>query len=553
MTEDPDLLMARDSFEAYMALVHRTDTPLWGGAAVPARHHQVMIEALTNNSLGYTLIVTPRGSGKTTLMAGWIEWELGRASLGLNERNEQQVLRTEVGPPADTGTNIGAGELHRQGQSGLDGGTDNSGLSGRTRPARRQTNRDWANDFRVIYFSNTAHQAYRVSNVIKATIESNQVYQALFPKVKPHRDKWSQEEWKVAGNNGKDANFMAIGVGGPALGARALIMVFDDIADQENMRTAAQRELVRLWLDHTALPILVPWGRMVMSCTRWAWDDPANWALERGWHPIYMKALEEDEGNLHSYWPERFPVEWLLEKQRESPSAFARQYQNEVAPEEGQTFLREWFEPRYSCLPPEVLFVANSWDTAAGVGRNRSFSAGWSAAITSDWHIYLFNLNRGQVLYPYLREAVKMQAERDRADYVIIEKKSSGHQLIDEFNIEYARGLHSWKVIEWQPAGQKGSVGRRAYAEEVTDFCAKGRVHLPSEYFLRRAGSHWLTEAETEIFSYPDGQTDDIVDALCQLIYYVRGREQAAMMFLAQPRDPVLWAPSDTEGEKVIV
>jgi hypothetical protein len=63
----------------------------------------------------------------------------------------------------------------------------------------------------------------------------------------------------------------------------------------------------------------------------------------------------------------------------------------------------------------------------------------------------------------------------------------------------------------------------------------------------------WITDAEQEIFSYPSGQNDDIVDAMCQLIYYVRQREQAAQKYL-DPRKPTPWAESwEGEGVRVLV
>ena len=480
-----------------MSLVHETDTTfLDGRAALPAAHHLKMIAALVDDSLGHTLIVTPRGSGKTSLVQWWVEWRLGRASLR------------------------------------LDGMT-----------------KAWANDFRVIYFSNTAHQAYRVSNAIKATIESNVVYQAIFPKVKPHKDKWSQESWKVKGNTIKDENFQALGVGGPALGARALLIIFDDIADQENMATAYQRDNLRFWLEHTAEPILVPWGRMVMTATRWAWDDPPAWAEERGWHQVYMKALEEDE----SYWPERFPVKWLLGQKQRSPKAFARQYQNEVAPEEGLVFERAWFEPRFDLLPnaSEIRWRLNSWDTAAGQGRNRSYSAGWAAVVTKDWHVYLWRLLRGQVPYPYLKEAIRKLAEDTDADFVIVEKKSSGHQVVQEWAQIFAGRHDPPRLIEWQPFGQKGSPSRQLGNEEISDFCQQGRVHLPSESFCRKDGNaDWLPDAEQEIFSYPEGETDDIVDAKCQMLFWVKQQMLAHQSKLFH-RPRLHWGTP--KGRKVMV
>ena len=539
MAEVDRLQEARDDFWAYMAIVHETDMPdVYGGAAVPFAHHEVMIEALADDSLGHTLIVEPRGAAKTTIVRAFLEWDIGQKSL-----------------------------------------------SG---------DRSWAAHHRILYGSHKEPQATKASIAMRTTI-AGKLYQAIFPKVKPYAAKWGEVEWRLQGNETQEhPTFQAFGIESPPLGARGDRIVLDDIGNAQNMATPGLREKIRDTLDEVVMPMLAPGGRVIMPCTRWAWDDPADWAAKQGFHIIYVKALQEedDDGDrgiggqgdarahdaaegrsdqehtrargqadgegdalgtggtprYRSYWPARFPVATLLKLKEQNARAFARQYQNEVAPEEGQAFLREWFEPRFDYVPSEVLFTANSWDTAAAVGRNRSYSAGWSAAITPDWHIYLFHLIRGQVLYPYLREAVKMLAERDRARVVIIEKKSSGHQLVDEFNIAAARGEIGWHVEAWQPAGQKGSPTRREYNEVISEVCAHGRVHLPSDYYCRKSGdADWLVDAENEIFAYPDGNSDDIVDALCQLIYYVRNQEQHAIDWLGRPAEPTPWVTSPGE------
>ncbi len=460
--------LARATLSGYMSYVHRTDSPhLWDGQAVPAEHHKEMIAALKNDEVGNTLIVMPRGSGKTTLVQYWLEWKLGLASI-----------------------------------------------SG---------DKDWPNTWRAVFFSNSAHQAYRISNAIKATLESNTAFQALFPKVKPHKDKWSQEEWKVKGNTIKDANFVAIGVGGPALGARALYMVFDDVADQENMKTQYMRTDLREWLNNTAMPILVPWGRAVMTCTRWHWEDPAAWAKDRGWTHLFKRALEEDGGEHTSYWPDRFSVEWLLHEKAADSKSFARQYQNQVVPDEGLVFQRWWFRA-YDQLPTEVLWKVQSWDTAAGLGRNRSYSAGWEAMVTPDFHIYLRDLRHGQYPWGQLKTVAKTYAQISKPDAIIIENASSGMQLIEELREDPDIAP---RIFDWLPAGSGQKRGdKEALVAAAAEFCAQGRVHFPAEPYAKSHGQGWLDTAESELFAYPDGQNDDIVDSLCQMIFWVREQER---------------------------
>ncbi|KKL03510.1 hypothetical protein LCGC14_2625420, partial [marine sediment metagenome] len=294
--------------------------------------------------------------------------------------------------------------------------------------------------------------------------------------------------------------------------------------DKAGTSVAAAGDVNDDGLDDVIMPTLKPGGRVIMLCTRWAWDDTAHWAQEeQEFKMITMKALLGDaETGYASYWPERFTTENLLEKRRRNPKSFARQYQNEVVPDEGLVFVNDWF-PRFDWLPSEVRFRLCSWDTASSQGRNRSYSAGWTMLVTPDWHIYLARLVRGQVLYPQLKAGIRHQANEDKANFVIIEGKSSGQQVIQEYALED----NPWRVIEWQPFGQRGSPTRLEANEKISAMCQQGMVHLPSEFFMRKAsGESWLLDAEKEIFSYPDGESDDIVDAMCQGLYWIQGQQQ---------------------------
>ncbi len=247
---DPVLQDGRDSLSIYLYLVHDTDMPeVHGGKAMPAAHHTKMIDVLVQDKYGHSLILAPRGAAKTKLLQALIEWRLGRASLGLD----------------------GFG-------------------------------RNWAKDFRVGYVCASASQAYGVSNAIKETVEFNPVYRAMFPKVKPHKKKWSEPEWNVQGQTTKDYTFVAAGRGGPILGKRFHMIVPDDIAGEDERSsdlltaTKPRRDLI-FWIENTMLKCLVPGGRIIMAATRWYEDDPPQWAMEQGWDVLKIQALTDCDGS----------------------------------------------------------------------------------------------------------------------------------------------------------------------------------------------------------------------------------------------------------------
>src|SRR4051812_19099879 len=74
-----------------------------------------------------------------------------------------------------------------------------------------------------------------------------------------------------------------------------------------------------------------------------------------GWSIVYKKATNED-GTL--LFPERLTQEFLDKARRTMGSyLFANQYQNEIIPEDEQTFKKEWIR-YYSALPANVHHFA---------------------------------------------------------------------------------------------------------------------------------------------------------------------------------------------------
>ncbi len=497
---------AQEDLAVYMLLAHRTDMPdVADGQAAPAEHHLKIIDVLMNGSLGNTVIVAPRDSAKTTIIQWYLEWKLGKASLDLP---------------------------------------------------------DWANVARFGYVSSAETQATRVSNGIKETIEGNDWYHLIFPKVKRHKNKWAENEWKVAGNTTKDANFVATGTTGSALGVRCLEMIFDDVFGEDEAKSPTERR--RLLgdpdrrdglLDQVFAPMVVPWGRLINICTRWAEDDAYTWSHEQGWQEIYMRAMIScEEANCpgceigeHSYWPERYPVAVLQEMRKERPLKFARQYQNEITPVEGITFKRDWFKDRFDFLPrPDEILVLSSrpaiftsWDTA-GTETGRSYTVGLPFIVTKDWHYYIPHMIRGKMDYPQLKQVIREMHRFWRVSYTCIEAKSTGQPALQELAAE------NMNVIGLAPPGQRGGPPGRnelEWVETITIPCEEGRVHLPSEqYMLARGDPNWVTVFLGELLSYPEGSNTDIVMAMTQFIFYMEKlRMKIRVQEALTPDEPLHW------------
>lgn len=106
-------------------------------------------------------------------------------------------------------------------------------------------------------------------------------FQATFPDVRRAAGmKWTQEEWSVAPHGGLPRpgrihpTLFAVGVGGSIIGSRARLLIADDILDQDNTRTAHQRELVHTWFHSSFLSRrMARVGRVVIIGNAWHHDD----------------------------------------------------------------------------------------------------------------------------------------------------------------------------------------------------------------------------------------------------------------------------------------
>lgn len=153
--------------------------------------------------------------------------------------------------------------------------------------------------------------------------------------------------------------------------------------------------------------------------------------------------------------------------------------------------------------------VRESEDTGIKLGVTND----WSVCITAvlrDKKLYIIDVWRGRVEFPELRDKAIELARLHGAGTLLIEDKASGQQLIQTLRGANLRGVP--EPIAINPEGDKVS---RAIG--VSSMVEAGQVFLPAE-------GHWLGEFKSEVLSFPSGKYDDQVDALSQLLGWVRTR-----------------------------
>lgn len=162
------------------------------------------------------------------------------------------------------------------------------------------------------------------SRFLRDAVARNGRVRLVFPDLLPSKP-WSAEAFSIR----RPANVIgpsvaAFGVGSGSTGARADLLVCDDIVDVRSLHSRADRDRVADYFQNNLLNLLEPDGRFWGLCTPWHADD-LNARLKR--NPAFSLFRRAVGPDLQPIWPEKWPQEALAERLREiGASSFARGY-----------------------------------------------------------------------------------------------------------------------------------------------------------------------------------------------------------------------------------
>ena len=171
---------------------------------------------------------------------------------------------------------------------------------------------------------------------------------------------------------------------------------------------------------------------------------------------------------------------------------------------DGGVVKMEWF--RRWQHPPVGGRTVISIDSAQKAGEIHD----WSVVMVGreiGGEIYILDVWRRQMELPKLRKAIQDLCERWKPTAVVIEDKGSGTSLLQEFA---AAPEFRWSLVGMNPEHDKVI---RMSAESAA--IEAGRVLIPDS-------APWLLDFETEMATFPMAPNDDQVDALSQLLRYLR-------------------------------
>lgn len=288
-------------------------------------------------------------------------------------------------------------------------------------------------------------------------------------------------EWETE----QGGEYFSFGMKTGVTGRRGDLIVIDD-AIKGRAEADSKTERDKVWETYKAdvRTRMKPGAAIVYVATRWHEDDPAgrilpeNWNGKSGWvtardgekwYVISLVAIVETQEEAdfdplgrdlgEHIWPEWFPNGFFeQEKVTQGARNWNALYQQKPKAEEGAILKRAWWRLWKEDKPPKCDYIVSVYDTAFEPEEQDDYSARTTWGIfwmerpppegpapspvksgfripvppKGQWCAILLERFKGKPEFPELRKMAQEHYEKNRPDRVLIEKKSSGHSLIQE-------------------------------------------------------------------------------------------------------------------------
>lgn len=167
-----------------------------------------------------------------------------------------------------------------------------------------------------------------------------------------------------------------------AQGDRPDLAVVDDLEDEDMIATELARHKLRRWFDGSAMPALIPTGRVRMVATPL---HPKSLAEEKrqskNWKSLVIPIFYLKDGKELASWPDRFPMKWVNElKQNYIDSGaiteFEQEYMCRAEDKASKPFQADMF--RKGAMPTGYRAIEIMVDPARTVNTKTSARTGYA-------------------------------------------------------------------------------------------------------------------------------------------------------------------------------
>ena len=361
---------------------------------------------------------------------------------------------------------------------------------------------------KVIMASHTADLAVNFGRRVRNLVGSDP-YKDIFPGVELQADSKSASRWGTNYNG----EYFAIGVGGALAGRGADLFIIDDPHSEQDAKLGKADVFLPAWEWFQSGPLqrLMPGGAIIVVMTRWSKLDLTGQIVNQmiknddvdDWEIVEFPAiLENKQGVEVPLWPEFWPIEELQSRRAALDIRYWNaQYLQNPTSEEGALIKREWWNIWEEEDPPECEFIIMTLDAAQEANNRADYNAltTWGVFFneeTNNYAIILLNAIKERLEFPELKELCIEEYREQEPDAFIVEKKSNGAALYQEFR---RMGI---PVGEFTPGKGQDKISR---VNAVSDLFSGGVVWAPDR--------RWAHEVIEECNDFPSGANDDLVDA----------------------------------------
>lgn len=373
-------------------------------------------------------------------------------------------------------------------------------------------------------------------------------YKDIFPDTEIDNQASAAQRFLTTKNGG----FFCAGAGTAIAGKGGDFIICDDVLSEQTAFSKVERTKVNMNYIPGIRSRAQPGAGELIINTRWHLDDLSGFLLKvdgdlrkgddayshsnRPWKVISIPAiLDEDASRVlrkptdapgafavgDSYWPEYKPIDDLLELQKNykqtEPYKWNALYMQNPVPEEGGIVKYSDWQRWDKSESPKVSQVVVCMDTAYAETDRADYSAYtvWGVFYTTVNtvggqqeipHMILLHAEKGKWdFYELCEKCERLRADpKWRPDYFVVEKKASGHSLLQEL---YRR---QFPLVEYDPRGKKEE---RLQAAAV--IMRMGRVWVPE-------GKEWAEQVVEEVCNFPSSPNDDLTDTVSMAVTYMR-------------------------------
>jgi len=381
-------------------------------------------------------------------------------------------------------------------------------------------------DTRIMGCSYSAGLATMFSRDVQRIMESKEYY-SIFPdslipnsdKAKEHPDnnkyKRTNSFFEIIDHSGY---LLSVGVGGSITGLGADNLIIDDpVKNEEEALSETYQEKLFGWYNSTAYTRLEKGANVIICQTRWHKQDLSGKLIEEmeyggdKWEIINLPAIATENKSDNDprktgepLWPNKFDLDRMDKiKKQVGSRVWSALYQGNPVIEGGNIIKEGWFQ-YYNTLPFDVnnwreCYLVQSWDlTFKDTGRS------WVVGVTiakKNADFYLLDMYRRKSDFNKTGKAIQSMAEKyPMCRAVLIEEKANGSAILNQLKK---------KVSHMIPIQTTVSKDERLHA--VSPIFEAGNFYLPMGYPPNK-------EIVEELCSFPNGGTDDIVDAISQAL-----------------------------------